>query len=405
MNKENNWNSEQIFIILIACIAAIFLRVYLLKLAGYSFDVGTFLSWGDKVRELGIFGIYNSTNTFMIDYPPLIPFLTNWWLTFTRSININDVYGFKLLPTLAELVLTILALVSIVKSNIKYKAPFMVFVVLQVATAFVTSGWGQVDAIMTLVIVLGYLTMEKSQYFATVIFALALLVKPQAAIAVFVYLFWLLFKKGIKQFLANLLLGAIMLGAVGLIFIANDGNFLPILWNSASRYPYISMNAFNFWWVLYGSKAFSILDSAGDIPVKVQGLTLFLAFLAPAIYYLKNKAKSQAEVFLLASYAYLVFFTFLTQMHERYLYPAVALLPFAIMANKKVPLIYYVLSLTLLVNCFVVLQSAFPQFDFSFLRGVSLLGEWTRVAGAVNVIVAIYLAIYFTLSSLGAKSR
>lgn len=405
MNKENNWNSEQALLVIAAGIAAIFLRVYLLKLAGYSFDVGTFISWGDKVHELGIFGIYNTTNTFMIDYPPLIPLMTNWWMTFVRSINIGDVYGFKLLPTLAELVLTILALVSIVKSNIKYKALFMAFVVLQVATAFITSGWGQVDAIMTLVIVLGYLTMEKNQYFATVIFALALLVKPQAAIAVFVYLFWILFKKGLKQFFVNLLLGIAVLGVFGLIFIINGGNFLPILWNSASRYPYISMNAFNFWWMLYGSKAFSTPDSVGDISVKVQGLTLFVASLAPAIYYLKNKSRSQAQLFLLTSYAYLVFFTFLTQMHERYLYPAVALLPFAIMANKKVPLIYFVLTLTLLLNCFAVLQGAFPQFNYAFLEQVNLLGDWTRAVGAVNVIVAIYLAIYFTLSSSGAKSR
>ena len=122
MDRESGWNIEKSFIIIVAIVVAIFLRGYLLKFAGYSFDINTFISWGDKVRELGIFGIYNSTNTFMIDYPPLVPFVTNWWLALTRSLSLGDFYGFKLLPTIAELVLTIEALIYLSSANIKYKA-------------------------------------------------------------------------------------------------------------------------------------------------------------------------------------------------------------------------------------------------------------------------------------------
>jgi hypothetical protein len=165
------------------------------------------------------------------------------------------------------------------------------------------------------------------------------------------------------------------------------------------------MNAFNFWWALYGSQAFSMGDQLGSVTTKTQGFVLFAIFLAPAIYYLKSRAKKLPELFLVTSYSYLIFFTFLTQMHERYLYPAVALLPFAILANKKVPIIYIVLSVTLLVNCFVIMEGAFPQFSFSFLQNVNLVGDWTKVIGLVNVMVAIYLALYFSIASLGGKSR
>lgn len=405
MDKENGWNTDQTFLVVASIAIAIFFRVYLLKLAGYSFDIGTFIDWANKTQELGIIGIYNNANAVSIDYPPLIPLISSWWLSFTRSLNLNDVYGFKLLPTLAEIILTAVTLIYAAKSNIKYKSLMLSFIILQPATAFITSGWGQVDAIMTLAIVLGFLISQKNLYFSSAILAFALLLKPQAAIAVFIYLIWVLFRKGIVQFLTQFLIGSGVIALVGFVFMQNDGNFLPILWNSASRYPYISMNAFNFWWMLYGPRAFSLSDSLGGISPKIQGLTLFIAFLSPAIYYLKNKAKGQAEVFFVTSYAYLIFFTFLTQMHERYLYPVVALLPFAIMANKKVPAIYFVLSIALLVNCFVVLESAFPQFNYSFIQKIYLLGDWTRFIGAVNVAVAIYLAIYFSLTSLGSKTK
>jgi len=405
MNQKNGWNIKQVFLVVIVIVIAVYFRIYLLKLAGYSFDIGTFIKWADKTRELGIIGIYNRANAVSIDYPPLIPLVTSWWLTFTRSIKLNDIYGFKLFPTFAELVLTAIALIYALKSNIRYKSLMLALIILQPATAFITSGWGQVDAIMTLVIILGFLATERNNYLATILFTIALLLKPQALIAIFVYLLWILFKKSIKQFLTQLLLGMVIVAIIGSAFIANGGNFFPILWDSVSRYPYISMNAFNFWWVLYGNKAFSLSDSLGGITPKIQGLTLFVAFLSPAIYYLKNKTRGQAEIFLVTSYAYLIFFTFLTQMHERYLYPAVALLPFAIMANKKVPVIYLVLSITLLINCFVILESAFPQFHYLFIQNLNLLGNWTRIIGVVNVAVAIYLMVYFALTSLGSKTK
>ena len=403
MKIENRWNADRIILIIGAVVVATLLRVYFLKFPGYSFDVGTFLSWANEVQKIGIAKIYSGA--VAIDYPPIIPLISGWWLDLTRSINLSDVYGFKLLPTLAELILTVLAVFFVLKSNLKYKYLFAAFVIIQPATAFVTSAWGQVDAIMALLIALAFLVMPKNQYVSSLILALAILVKPQAAIAVFVYLLWIFFKRGALEFFIQLLVGTGFIALVGFVFMQNGGNFLPILWDSASRYPYISMNAFNFWWMLYGPQSFSLGDGAGLISTKVQGFAIFAAFLAPAIYYLKNKARYTADVFLITSYSYLVFFTFLTQMHERYLYPAVAFLPFTILVHKKAPMVYLILSVTLFVNCFVVLESVFPQFSYNFLDKINLLGDWTRVVGTANAIVAVYLALYFSIANLVGKSK
>ncbi len=403
MGKENTWSIDKIFLLLIAITGAVFLRLYFLQFPGYSFDIGTFISWANEVQKIGIIKLY--AGSVAIDYPPVIPLISSWWLDFTRTINLGDIYGFKLLPTLAEAMLLFLASYFIIKSNMRYKALFLAFVILQPATAFVTSAWGQVDAIMVLAIVLGFMLSQKNLYLSSIVFAIALLIKPQAAIAVFIYLLWILFKKSILEFIIQLLVGTGVLALAGFISIQYGGNFLPVLWNSASRYPYISMNAFNFWWMLYGPKAIMLGDGSGAISTKVQGLTLFGAFLVPAVYYLKIKAKDLSQIILVSTYSYLIFFTFLTQMHERYLYPAVALLPFAVMASKRTALLYVILSIALLVNCFAILQNAFPQFNYSYLNNIVLTGDWTRVIGLMNVLVSVYLAIELTLASFKGKGR
>lgn len=401
MHKQSNWNLEKFFLLLVAIIAAIAFRSYCLSLPGYSFDIGTFLSWSNYVQKEGIIKLYSGL--VAIDYPPFIPLISNWWMSLVDQVGFNNIYSFKLLPTIAEIILTILAVLLIARSNIRYKVLFIVLVIVQPATAFVTSAWGQVDSIMTLLVAIAFLVIPRSLYLSSVVLALAILVKPQAAIAVFAYLAWVFFKKGIKAFIIQLLLGSFVIGLIGLLFVQRGANFLPILWESASRYPYLSMNAFNFWWLLYGTQSFALSDSLGTISLKMQGLVMFAAFISPAIYFLKARAKDPSDLFLATSYFYLVFFTFLTQMHERYLYPAVALLPFAVLNYKKAPAVYLILSATLFINCFVVLQTAFPQFFYNFLYRIDLMGDWTRLVGAINVAIAVYLALYFSIINLTGK--
>jgi len=389
----------------VAVIAMFLLRIYFLKLPGYSLDIATFIAWADGVRELGIVGLYNPANQVAIDYPPLIPLLSCWWLALMRSLDLGGAYAFKILPTIAELILTALVIFFIWGKEFKYKLVVIALIIIQPALALITSAWGQVDAIMTLLIVAGFLLSPKNQTVGTIFLALAFLMKTQAIIAIFIYLVWILLQKGIKQFALQLIVGAGLVGLVGFIFAQSGGNFLPIFWNSASHYPYLSMNAFNFWWMLYGPEAFSLSDGTGVTSSKFQGLIMFITFLAPALYYLKAQAKRLPELFLITSYSYLIFFVFLTQMHERYLYPAVALLPFAILSSKKVPAIYIILTVTLFINCFAVMQTVFPQFHFLFLDSFALMGQWTKIIGAVNVLTAIYLALYLSLASLGGKTN
>ena len=156
------------------------------------------------------------------------------------------------------------------------------------------------------------------------------------------------------------------------------------------------------WWINFGSQSAGSSDAAGGlITYKQMGLSFFAVFLAPMVYYLYKKAKSLPEYFLAGSYIYLIFFVFPTEIHERYIYPALALLPFAAVKDKKIFWVLIVLTITLFLNNYAVLQTAFPQFaSLGFItQYLPLDGGWTKIVSAVNLLLAIYLAIYFIYES------
>lgn len=290
MNKTNHLSTgEKIFLLAVATVSAILLRIYFLKFPGYEFDIGTFIGWGDKVRQTGIFSLYLDDNG-LVDYPPLVPLLTSWWLGFLPYAKLSVVIWFKLLPTLAEIIILIASAWLVFKS--KASSWFLVAVIVAPALSFVTSAWGQVDAIMTALIMIGFLFSRKNEYAATFFLVLSFLAKPQAAVAIFTYLLWLLFNKGAKKFLVQLAFGLSIITLVLLVFYKFGSDFAQVYINSASRYPYLSMNAFNFWWLLHGGQASVLQDSVGAVSAKTQVLTVFVFFLAPMLYYLKSGAKT-----------------------------------------------------------------------------------------------------------------
>jgi hypothetical protein len=64
--------------------------------------------------------------------------------------------------------------------------------------------------------------------------------------------------------------------------------------------------------------------------------------------------------------------------------------------DKKIFWIYLVLTVTLFLNVFAVMQSVYTQFgQYLASFGNLLTGEWTRVIALLNLIVAIYFASYF----------
>ena len=387
-----------VFLIVLISIIAIGIRLYFLFKPGYANDIQAFLEWGGRINKDGFWSLYGGDfyKTNGIDYPFLIPLITSLWLNIGSSIKDPEAIKtfFKVLPTLGEIALILVSSFAVYHSKAKYKWWLIILIILSPGLALVSSAWGQVDSIMTLFILLGFIFERKNKYIATTFFFLSLITKPQAAIAVFIYYLYLLSKKKYQDFFKQFFFMMILMSVFyAIFFYLGQSNFFSTYINSVGRYKYLSLYAFNLWWLLKGMKCWYIMDDAGAvISHKTAGLILFTLFEVPAIIYIFKKTRTLAEILLVTAYSYLVFFIFPTEMHERYLYIGVALMAVPAILNKKILLIYVLLSITFLINIFLVLQTTFPQFEF--FQG-NLMGElFTRSVSFVNVATVIYLMLY-----------
>lgn len=393
-------NKNIYLVLIIGVILAALLRIYFLLKPGYSYDINCFLNWGGQIKTSGFWSLFSGDYYLNnnIDYPPLIPLISSWWFAL---VGHQDVFYFKILPTIFEIGLIVVNVFFILKKNFKHKGILLLVVILQPALAFVSSAWGQVDAIMSLFIISGFLFFEKNFYLSTTFLFLAFLAKPQAAIAIFVYLIALVFRKNKGDFFRQagtfLVLFAL---AIAVFKIFGSSSFLDPYTRSVGRYTNLSLNAFNLWWLVFGEKAWSLHDTIG--PYKMIGLALFTLFEAPVFLYCSRRKVTFVELFILASYSYLAFFVFPTQIHERYMFPAIALLAIPAAEYLGIFYIYIILSITFLYNCFAVLESVYPQ--FSSHLGNLLVGNIPVIISFVNVISVLYFA-YFILDEAFKNKR
>lgn len=374
----------------VVAVMSLALRIYFLLKPGYSFDIHCFLDWGGRIKEGGFWSLF-SGNYYQnngIDYPPLIPLVCSWWFSLVK--NQTALY-YKILPTIFELGLIAVNVFFIIKSHLKYKNLLLAVVVIQPALALVTSAWGQVDAIMSLLIITGFLFWEKNFYLSSVFLFLAFLAKPQAAIAIFIYFLCLFFRPKKKEFFRQVILFIILFAmAIAVFRLFGNSNFLDPYTKSVGRYTNISLNAFNLWWLALGEKAWDLHDTSG--PYKNIGLLLFAIFEIPVLIYVIRQKITFSKIMLITAYSYLVFFIFPTQIHERYLFPAIALLAIPAIEGGIVFYLYLVLTATFFYNCFAVLESVYPQ--FSFVSGNLLTGDIPVIISFVNVLSVIFFTYY-----------
>jgi len=386
-----------IVLFIVSLAVGIVLRIWLLYKPGYQTDIGSFLYWGNQIKNNGFWSLFggNYYQTKGIDYPPLIPLITSWWLSFGAIFpKINLVIFFKILPTVFELALVVVTALYIIKSKSKYIYYLLPLVLIQPGLALVTSAWGQVDTIMSLFILLAFLASDKNKYLATTLLFLAVLTKPQAAIAIGIYFLFLLVKEKFLEFIAQLLFFLFLMALMMMIFVDfGNSSFLSVYLNSVGHYNMVSLHAFNIWWLRYGIESWNVKDFWGSpVSYKMIGFGLLFLLAIPVVINVFRKTKNSSDLLLLVSYAYLAFFLFPTEMHERYLFPAVALLAIPASKDKGILITYFLLSATFLLNCFAVLQDTFPQ--FGFIGHNLLAGDWTRIVALVNILIAVYLAYY-----------
>jgi hypothetical protein len=307
----------------------------------YTGDAAYWTKWSWHLRDYGITQTYVGTQ---INYPPLPIYLLavlNQWTDVYHAVHLYKL--FPLAFDFAGPLLLVWGLNRSLSGTLTWTWPTF-----SIAYLIDTLVWGQVDSVYTFFGIAAVLLALRNQGEGAVVsLALALMVKVQAV--VFLPVVGLLLLPSLTSVGRVLKLLGLWVGTMAFVclpFVLKP-NGLPELWNNVIHvtmnlfFPALSMNAYNFWQLLFGTETLTIADSSRFLGLtgKDWGFGLFMGLSGLALWPLLIKTIERVRAGLrsfespqreaLAPMAFLIggtlpvlFFYFNTQMHERYSHPA-----------------------------------------------------------------------------------
>ena len=395
-------------------LAALILRLIVAaKIRGYNTDIGCFEAWSERMAQVGPLNFY--AEDYFCDYPP------GYMLLLAPVALLRSLFGIaydstahivllKLLPILCDL-LGAMLVYRFSEKRLGSRAALLLcaFYAFDPAVLVDSAAWGQIDSVLTLLLVVCALRMAEGGYISSLAaFALAVLVKPQALLFAPVGLAALIVRV-VGRFrdpavekrratreawtaLAGIAVALVILWGVALPFSAQSG-LSPIEWlweklfGATQGYRYMTVNTLNLYVIL--GQNWLRLEEAGVWPYVAWG-----AFALAYLYaiFLQLLSKDGRKVFLTGAVLIVLVCTFGPMMHERYVYPAVILLLLAYADCRDRRLLWSALALTvtLFMNEALVLQGGMTELNYGHLDSSE---NWLNVSlSVVNVINALFLA-------------
>jgi Gpi18-like mannosyltransferase len=359
----------------------------------------------------------------LVDYPPLflvlLVGLSKFYAQVVPSLAITPLqYALIKLPTvvadMAVGVVIYLAATEIQKRRGKAsRLPVLAagLWLLNPAVIYVSSIWGQFDALLTLWMMAALLAAATKRWgWSGIFMGLALLTKAQAlpiAPLVALLAWWSGWRPLVRWSSATA--ATVMAGLLPL-WIAGAGESLVTIYVTAvGRYPAMSMNAYNPWFIAHIRTrellGYWVEDSTallGPITIRHVGMALVIGYALLVLFILHRRwratsgqpaaaagAVQQIGMFFAAGLLIFGFFMLATEMHERYILPALA--PLALVAALLRPGLapYLLLSLTAFLNLIhvlpitrdqIALMETLPDIRFAIsLANTALLVWWTAL--------------------------
>ena len=388
IEKSDRW----LAVILLAGFAV--RRYFGLQDRAFWFDVDCFKSWADATGYYGLKGMYHSG--MFLDYPPGYMYV----LALTNAIQ--NIFGLDFHSVIYTFIIKLPAIMAdiaggyflyrVAKDQLEEKQALFITAcyVLCPALIFGSSIWGQIDSFYTLLMVLAlYFISEDDVTKAAVVYAAALITKPQALLFGPVLLFWVISKKDIKILFKAVGTG---LGCMWLLALPFSQGISP-LWlvglyrNTFNGYRYFTVNGYNLYMLL--DRNWTGLDSVAGAEM-INPAVIGLCFIFCGWNYFRQKGKG--KIFSTALVFITVFFSFCTMMHERYMHPAIilALLAFVYTKNRAYFAVFLVAAASNYLN---VAASMASQYDGVYITPVvySCISLLT-VGCAVAVLIINYRA-------------
>lgn len=401
-------------------LAALAVRLYFaVRVRGYSVDINDFMIWGENFLNDGAQFYVRAS---FCDYPPLTMLLMGAVALVRRMLGIEylstaHVVLTKLIPIGADLLLALLVYFLFSKKAGRGRALLLTLAIaLNPAHIADSAAWGQVDSLLTLLLaVCLYFASEGKWHWALPVYALSLLSKPQALlfgpIGLVMFVIDLVRRKNEKGAVKHMLFG--LVGSLAILYFVAlpfslqqslaDGQtglariIAPIPWlknlfagaTTNDTYRCLTLNACNFYELL--NRNWMRLENA-------PGLAVFswVMFGASYVYaaFLCLYARDRRALPLIGAAMMALIYAFAPMMHERYLFPVIALLALAYIQHPDRRLLWALLAVTLtqFLNITLVLQGGTVS-EYAYLGHLNsdevLLNTFVS---AVNVLTALFLA-------------
>jgi len=379
-----NFADEKILMFTLLAVG-LFLRIAASTLMDGHNDINLFKNWASTAAN-SLSQVYSSAKS--ADYPPLYIYVLALIGKIAKIPAFNSYYVLMLkLPAIIADIITSYFIYRLGKKHFSgvvsiFLAAFYIF---NPAIFIDSTFWGQVDSFFTLFIVIAvFLLSEKKIAASSAVFAAAVLMKPQGIIFLPILFFELVRERNLKNFIYAI--GSAMVTAL-IIIIPFSLNGQSPLWifnlysKTISEYPYASVNGFNFF-SLIGANYKNNTDNLFVFNYHTWGMIfIVVTTLISWFVYIKNNNRNFVSAIALLQIAGV--FTFSVGMHERYLFPAVALsiLAFIYLKDRRFVILSIGFSITSYINISSVL----------FNLNSSTFNILLMITSFLNVILVVYL--------------
>lgn len=343
------WLSEREGLIALFAVGLL-VRLLLLGGDGHVFDMALFRSWTERMTERGPSGFYpEAGEDFFVDYPP--GYLYVLWgighLARAVGYEVIPAFLFKLPAIAADLALAVVAMLGarrLFPRNPGARGLGAAAVLMNPAVIFVSSVWGQVDALAAVFVLASVVMLGTGRASLAreaggmALLAAAVGTKPQAAFVLPVVVLVLGYRhlrRGLPRGAARMVVLGAIGAAAGMALLApfrlDPFEAFRFYADAAGTYELTSLFAFNLW----GAFGFWRADVGNDalrflgVPAFAWGLALFSlagSMVLARAWRSLSDGRHEGRVLLFGGVSLsLVGFVFLTRIHERYLFVPVAL--------------------------------------------------------------------------------
>lgn len=350
-------------------------------------DINIFKGWASSAAN-NFFQFYAGARTS--DYPPLYIYILYLIGKIAAIPAVNSYYTILLkLPSIAADIASSYLIYRLARKYLTLEISVLLaaFYIFNPAVFINSTFWGQVDSFFTLIVIAAVsLLSEKKIGLSAALFAAAVLMKPQGIIFLPVLFFELVRQKNFKILLKAAVIALSTAAIIILPFSYNKG----LLWiynlfsKTTAEYPYAAVNAFNLF-SLFGKNYVKDATNQFLFSYHSWGI-IFIVLITLLAWFIYIKGNSR--VFAPAAALLLItgVFNLSTRMHERYLFPAVALsiLAFIYLKDKRLLLLSAGFSATVYLNTHFVL------FKTSGMNAVTY-SPVLIITSLLNVLLFVYL--------------